>query len=144
MDTGLTEAFGDGKYRFWLPMPRVVAIEREAGESILALFYNLGEHLGVSMGETVLAGPSPATLKQCQSVIRNALIGGSDGLVGGDQIAVGDALGQELVETYCYPARPAMHDIALAWRILKAAVYGVEVPAAQKKTEPAEEATDPS
>lgn len=138
MDTGLTEVFGDGSYRLWLPMPRVVAIERETQTSILALFYNLGEHLGISMGETVLAGPSPATLRECQSVIRNALIGGNDGSVNGEAIAVGDSLGKELVDTYCYPARPAMHDVALAWRILKAAIYGVQLPESSKKKAEAE------
>jgi hypothetical protein len=116
-------------------MPRVIAVEREIGGSILALFYNLGEGLGQAMGETVLAAPSAATLKQCHSVIRNALIGGNEGRVDGEEIAVGDTLGLELVETYCYPARPAMHDLALAWQILRAAVYGVQLPEGSKKKE---------
>lgn len=135
MDTAYTADFADGSYRFWLPMPRVIAVEREIGGSMLALFYNLGEGLGQTMGETVLAAPSAATIKQCHSVIRNALIGGSEGRVAGEEIAVGDALGLELVETYCYPARPAMHDIALAWQILRAAVYGVKIPEGSKKKE---------
>lgn len=137
MDTAYTADFADGTYRFWLPMPRVVAVEREIDGSILELFHNLGENLGVSVGETVLIGPSAATIKQCQSVIRNALIGGDEGLVGGETLSVGDTLGQELVATYCYPARPAMHDIALAWQILRAAIYGVKLPTDAKK-KPAE------
>lgn len=133
METAYTADFGDGAYRFWLPMPRVVAVEREIGGSIFALFSNIGENLASAGGELVLAGPSDATIKQCHSVIRNALIGGNEGRVGAEVVAVGDTLGLELVQTYCFPARPAMHDMALAWRILKAAIYGVELPDSAKK-----------
>ena len=125
METAYIGAFADGEFRFHLPMARLVAAEREADCSIFELFQNLGEHLGAVADEMVLAGPSPARLRQCHALIRNALIGG-----GTDEVEA-----KELIETYCYPARPAIHDMALAWSILKAAIYGVEL---KKKAEGAE------
>lgn len=138
METALTADFADGSYRFWLPMSRVVAAEREMGRdgiprSLLGLFYDIGEGLGTALGEHVLAGSIPARLSECQTVIRNALIGGNEGMVDGEQIAIGDTLAKELVDTYCYPARPAMHDVALAWQILRAAIYGIDTSGSKKK-----------
>lgn len=144
METALTTKFGDGTYRFWLPMPRVIAAEREISGSILALFYDIAEALGESVGGTiVLAGSTDARLKSCHAVIRNALVGGNEGQVDGEIIAVGDTLARELVETYCYPARPAMHDIALAWEILRAAVYGIDATAQKKRTGAGAQTPDP-
>lgn len=141
-ETAITATLGDGEYRFWLPMPRVVAAEREMGKdrprSIVALFYDLWETLGNGYGQAMITGSSNATLAECHAVIRNALCGGGEGLVDGETIAVGDALAKELVQTYCYPARPAIHDIALAWEILNAAINGVKLPDAKKKTPEAE------
>ena len=140
METAYTTDFADGTYRFWLPMSRVIAAEREMSQhgrerSILALFYDIGEALGQSVGMSVIAGSMGARMHECHAVIRNALIGGNDGLVNGDQIAVGDAMARELVETYCYPARPAMHDIGLTWEILRAAIYGIDTSGSKKKDE---------
>lgn len=129
METRVTLLFADGDRDFWLPMSRVVAFEREADTSIFAIFYAIGENLGQAVdGAKVLIGPSEARLKQCHSLIRNALIGGG----------TSEQEARELVETYCYPARPAMHDIALAWEVMSAAIYGVKVEGSKKK-----EADDP-
>lgn len=141
MDTAYFADFADGHYKFWLPMPRVIAAEREMGCSIFALFHNLGEYIASSSGVFVLAGPSPATLKQCHALIRNALVGGNEGTVGGEVIAVGDSLGLELVATYTYPARSAMQDLDLTWRILDAAIYGVKPPESAKKKTGAKDTT---
>lgn len=119
---------------FWLPMSRVVAFEREADCSMFALFYAIGENVGsVSGGETILIGASDARLRQCHSLIRNALIGAG----------VAEKEAAELVKVYCYPARPAMHDIALAFAILQAAIYGVKLPETSKKKS-SQDDTDPS
>ncbi|MES2904631.1 MAG: hypothetical protein V4696_10640 [Pseudomonadota bacterium] len=129
METRTTLPFAEAEYDFWLPMPRVIAVEREAEGSILALFYQIGENVGTALGEMVLVGATDARLKACHAVIRNALVGGGTG----EQDA------RELVTTYCYPARPAMHDVALAYSILKAAIYGVAIPEnAKKKPAPTE------
>lgn len=94
--------------------------------SIFAVFHDLGANIGQLGDQIVLTGPSPALLSDAHAVIRNALVGGADGYVNGDSIVVGGAMARDLVATYCYPARPAMHDIDLAWRILKAAIYGID------------------
>ncbi len=130
METRVTLAFADGDYDFWLPMPRVIAVEREADCSIFALFHNLGESLGSGGGEMVLIGGSEARLKQCHALIRNALVGGD----------TPEVTARELVETYCYPARPAIADMALAWNILRAAVYGIDTTVLSKKKAEAAEA----
>ena len=104
-------------------MPRVVAAEREIEGSIFALFYDIAENLGSAMGELVLVGATEARLKSCHAVIRNALVGGG----------TGEQEARDLVATYCYPARPAMHDVALAYNVLKAAIYGIELPENGKK-----------
>lgn len=126
METRTTLPFADrDNYEFWLPMPRVVAAEREIEGSIFALFYDIAENLGSAMGEFVLAGATDARLKSCHAVIRNALVGGG----------TGEQEARDLVATYCYPARPAMHDVALAFNILKAAIYGIQLPETVKKNE---------
>lgn len=135
METRITLPFADGEdHDFWLPMPRVIAVEREAECSIFALFHDLGENLGQKDGQLVLSGPSPARLKACHSLIRNALVGAG----------APEQTARDLVETYCYPARPAMQDIGLAWQVLRAAVYGVQLPAGSKKKDAAAEQPSPS
>lgn len=132
MDTYCIEPFADGEFKFFLPMARLIAAEREIDGSVFALFDDLGRNLGAIGDETVLAGPSPAHLKHCHALIRNALIGG-----GASEVAA-----KSLVETYCYPARPAIYDAALAMRILRATIYGVEVK--KKSNETPDEAESPN
>lgn len=109
---------------FWLPMARVVAFEREADCSIFALFYAIGENLSAALdGELILAGGSEARLRQCHSLIRNALIGAGED----------EKEAAELVKTYCYPARAAVHDLALTYEVLRAAIYGIKVDEGSKK-----------
>ena len=123
METRVSHLFAGEDRDFWLPMARVVAFEREADCSIFSLFYSLGENLGESMGAPLLLGPSEARLKQCHALIRNALIG-----AGEDEREVRD-----LIATYCFPARPAIHDLALTFTILRGAIYGIQLPEGSKK-----------
>lgn len=124
METRINLHFAGEDRDFWLPMSRVVAFEREADLSIFALFYALGENLGAAeSGDMVLIGGSEARLKQCQALIRNALIGAGES----EQEA------RDLVQTYCFPARPAIHDAAMAFKILRAAIYGIKLPEGSKK-----------
>jgi hypothetical protein len=142
METRTALQFADGDYDFWLPMPRVVAIERETARldrdgvkqphSIFAIFHDIGSHLAKIGEESVLAGPSPALLSEAHAIIRHALIGGGTGLVNGESLPVGETVARDLVETYCYPARPAIFDLGLAWQILNAAIYGI-APGSKKK-----------
>lgn len=125
-ETRVTLAFADSERDFWLPMARVVAFERESECSMFSLFHELGQNLGnAADGVPVMIGSSAARMKQVHSLIRNALIGAGED----EQEA------RELVQTYCYPVRPAIHDMALAWRILEAAIYGIKVEGSKKKAE---------
>lgn len=124
MDETKASAHFAGEDRdFWLPMSRVIAFEREADCSIFALFHWIGESTGSVGDGSVLIGPSDARLKQCHSLIRNALIG----------TGMPEQEAAELVKVYCYPARAAMLDLALTFKILNAAIYGVKVPEGSKK-----------
>lgn len=125
METRTTLPFADGDYEFWLPMtPSVIPFERESGgESIFTLFYNIGENAGTVAGEMVLTGPAPVSMDHIHSLIRNALIGGG----------TPSAEAKALVKVYCFPARPAILDMALAYNVLKAAIYGIELPENGKK-----------
>lgn len=116
-ETVYTGPFADGDYTFFLPMARLIAAEREMKCSIFELFFNVGQNLATYNGEMLLAGPSPATTEQAQKLIRNGLIGGG----------VTETEARELVETYCYPVRPAINDLALARAIAGAAIHGVQV-----------------
>lgn len=123
-ETRTTLDFADSERDFWLPMARVVAFERESECSLFTLFHELGQNLGtVADGLPVLVGPSAARMKQVHSLIRNALIGAGED----EQEA------RELVQTYCYPVRPAIHDMALAWRVLSAAIYGISTEGSKKR-----------
>jgi len=143
VDTAITRDFADGVYRFWLPMPQVIAAEREMARrdadgapqphSIFTVFHELGAHLGQLGDETVLTGPSPALLDDAHAIIRNALAGGADGYVNGAAVAVNGSMARELVAVYCYPARPAIHDLGLAWEVLRAAIYGIDPKATGSK-----------
>jgi hypothetical protein len=116
-ETSITLPFADGDYQFFLPLPRVVAAEREADCSIFELFSEIGAGVGAVGDELILISPSAAALKQCHAVIRNALIGGGQG----------EEEARKLLETYCYPARPAIADLGLTYKILGAAIYGVRL-----------------
>jgi hypothetical protein len=125
-ETSVTLAFADGDYTFFLPMQRLIAAEREMKCSLFEAFYNLGNHVAGVEGKEVLAGPSPATLPQCQALIRNGLIGGGQT----------EERARELVETYCYPARAAILDAALAFKVARAAIYGVQTAPKKKADQP--------
>jgi len=130
-ETAVTLPFADGKYRFFLPLIRIAAFRREARCGPWELFHWLGEHLGGIDDATVLLGPSPVDPEQCVHLIRNALIGG-----GTDSVKA-----EAMTEQYCFPTRPAIHDMALAWAILRAAVYGVQIPSKKNTSPPARTST---
>lgn len=139
MDTAVEIAFGDGEYRFWLPLPQIVELERKTGDtSILEIEQRLSSAIGVNQetGEFVFAGGGHAMMSDVRETIRLALIGGNQGLVDGEEVEVGPLTAKKLVDAYCYPARPLAEGVVLAWRILHAAIHGVRLDA-QKKSEPA-------
>ena len=133
MDTQFIGYLGTEDQTFFLPMARIIAVERETDCSVFELLHWLGAGLGRIADEHVLVGPSSATLAQCQSVIRNALIGGG----------IEEKAAAELVTTYCYPARPAIRDMALAFQILDTLAYGVQLKKKAPTGEPEGDEAEP-
>lgn len=143
MDTELLAAFGDGEYRFWLPLPQVFELERVCGDtSVMTLEERLRGSIGQDeTGEVLFIGGGAAMVRDIRETIRLGLIGGNRGLLdGGQEIEVGPLRAKQLVDLYCYPARPLAESAVLAWRILSAAIYGVRL---KKKADP-EASSEPS
>lgn len=133
MDTAVEQAFGDGTYRFWLPLPQVFEIERKTGVSLFEIEEKLRAAMGQSEdGEFAFVGGGSAMLGQVIEVLRCGLIGGDSGMVDGEEIEVGPILAKQLVDQYAYPARPLGETAAMAYRVVHAAVFGIKL-AAKKK-----------
>lgn len=137
MDTDLIAAFGDGEYRFWLPLPQVFELERVCGDtSVMTLEERLRGAIGHDeTGEVLFIGGGAAMVRDIRETIRLGLIGGSSGMTDAGEAEVGPLRAKQLVDLYCYPARPLAESAVLAWRILSAAIYGVRL---KKKADPGE------
>lgn len=144
MDTAVTFAFADGEYRFWLPMPQVIELQRKCGQidndgrlhpkSVLTMFDQINEGMGQDGAGSVLwIGGGTALPNECNEILRLGLIGGNNALVDDVEVNVGPVRAKELVELYGYPARPLSEVMANAWRVLHAAIVGIDV---KKKAEP--------
>lgn len=144
MDTATDFDFADGTYRFWLPMPQTIELERNCGQrddqgklhpkSIMTLFEQINEAMGPDgNGSAVWIGGGAASPFELNEVIRLGLIGGNHGEAGGMVIEVGPIVAKRLVAEYGYPARPVREVMGHAWRILYAAIVGIDV----KKKAPA-------
>lgn len=140
MHTAIDLDFAGQKFTFWLPLPRIIELERGGnagkGKSVFRMYDELGAGLGFTPdGAPVYINGGDARTEDMRNVIRLALMGGnSDGT--GDE--VGPTRAAQLVEDYVYPARPLVEGVALAWAILNAAINGVQV----KKKEPSDETRD--
>lgn len=66
-------------------------------------FHDLGAHLGQRAMGTILTGPSPALLSDAHAIIRNALAGGAEGMVDGEDLRTSGTMARRLVAVYCYP-----------------------------------------
>lgn len=134
METAVTLDFADGEYRFWLPLPQVVELERKNGDtSILVIEERLRGAIGVEESEDgaepkfVFLGGGSAMVGDVRETLRLALLGGNWGMVDGEEIEVGPGLAKQLLANYVYPARPLAEGVVLAWRVLHAAIHGVRL-----------------
>jgi Phage tail tube protein, GTA-gp10 len=103
--------FADGKYRFALNIPGIVAIEKKAGIGIGAVAIEVFE--GRWHYETVL------------EVIRQGLICGKSGLVNGMAVDLAPIQVNHLLDTYV-AATPLREQAGLAQIILSVALDGYE------------------
>ncbi len=136
METRVELAFAGGRYNFWLPMARVVEIERGPQGfrhdkrypiSIFQLYDEIGGGLAEHEGKPIYVGGGRAIIADARNVILQGLIGGGKALVDGQEIAVGSMRAAELLEGYTFPQSDAVETIYLAWGILNAAINGVQV-----------------
>lgn len=144
METRVEAAFAGGRYSFWLPLPRVIEIERgpqgfrhdkRYPVSIFQLYDEIGSGLGVHEGKPVYIGGSHAIIGDARNVILQGLIGGGAGIVDGQEVEVGPMRAGELLEAYTFPNAPAVEVMFLAWTILNAAINGVQLDASKKKAD---------
>lgn len=142
MDTATEITFGDGVYRAWLPLPQAIELERKCGladregkthpKSLFTIYEQIGEGFGRDAdGALVFMGGSTAPVRDINETIRLGLIGGNSGPEG----EVGPIRAGQLIELYGYPARPLQEVAATAWKILHAAIVGIEL---KKKAQPPE------
>jgi hypothetical protein len=138
METATNLKFADGEYRFWLPWPQVLELERTCGftmldgsrrsKSIFEMFRELDNCFGVdNHGNPVFTGFGNANTLDIRETIRLGLIGGGEGIVGGEMVSVPPLTANQLIADYTYPARPMNESLGVAWEILRAAIYGIQV-----------------
>lgn len=85
MDTAVEADFGDGRYRFWLPMKQIIEIERLCdNRSILTIHDELGGAMGrlPDAPEPVFVGGGDGRIRDIYEVIRCAVIGGGNRIDG--------------------------------------------------------------
>lgn len=127
-DTAIDLSFADGKYRFWLPMPQALELERKCGgKSIFAMYDQIGAGLGLDGDKAVYIGGGSAMITDIREIIRLALIGGNACIVDGEEKPVGPMTAKQLVDDYVYPARPLTESAHIAWSILHAAITGIQL-----------------
>jgi hypothetical protein len=132
-DTALVLKFGNGDYRFWLPMRELCQLEKECDKSVIQMHDEMGQSLGLLPGseEPHFIGGGQTRFHEIRATIRFALLGGNEGKVNGEDVKVSPITAREIVETYV-DGRPIAETLPVAWSILEAAVRGVSL---KKKVE---------
>jgi len=140
MQTDIHLPFGDGVYRFRLPLPMIYEVQRKTKTGIGALFARVLEGRYVLKNGGTFGMPTEAkySAEDLIETVRCGLIGGGEGLVNGETVKVNAPAALTLVETYLYPAAPFKEAWDMAASILTACVEGYDEPDQKKSAEPAE------
>lgn len=128
-ETALTIEFGDARYRFWLPMARIVELERVCGDkSILTIEHEMSMALGAipGMDDPVFLGGGSARIRDIYEVIRCAAIGGGQREANGQTTTVSALDAKRLADGYV-DGRPIAETLPVAWAILNCAIRGVQL-----------------
>ena len=121
--------FGDGRYRFFLPLKGEIEVERLCGNVPLATTYDdLASSTGQDKetGELVYVPGGRARRHQAFHVIRMAAQYGGEGEVGGEVVKVSAIDATRLAETYV-EGRPFGESVPTAWAILQATLTGISL-----------------
>jgi hypothetical protein len=126
-ETALEVEFGDGLHRFFLPMARIVEIERNCGDkSIVAMLDEFSLGMGwTAEQEPAFAGGGPVRIKDVAEVIRCGAIGGG----------MAPLEAKRLVDSYV-DGRPYSETVPIAWAILSSAIWGVRLKKKAERPEP--------
>lgn len=125
--------FGDGTYKFALPLPQINELQRKAGVGIGGLFSRVLKGC-TRIGDDVVLAPAVAEFYALDLIetIRHALVGGGKGIVNGEEVKVTPQLANRLIDTYVLSS--ALSDSwSLAASILGAVVVGYSPPEHKKK-----------
>lgn len=144
MDTAVEIEFADGTYRFWLPMPQLLELERICGtkdgegrqhsKSVFTMFEEMSRGLVYDADEQVqYAGGGASHALDINETLRLGLIGGKSGMVNGVEIEVGALTAKRLVSEYGYPAVNLGDALVAAWTVLDRAINGTRL---KKKASP--------
>lgn len=130
-DTAITLKFGDGEYRFWLPMKWWCKAEELCGgkagpKSLEIVADEMGRSLVIDResGDLRYVGGGATLFMDVYQVIRCAAIGGGECIVAGETRKVSPLDADNLVNTYV-DGRPFSETVPVAWQILNAALNGV-------------------
>lgn len=124
-ETSIEVEFGGEHRLFWLPMPRIIEIERICGDrSIVEIYEGLTAGIGLERETAVprFMGTGSARIRDIFEVIRCAAIGGG--------MNPNDA--SQLVRDYV-DGRPLSETAPVAWAILHAAIMGVRLGSKKKE-----------
>jgi len=145
MQTEINLPFADGVYLFRLPLTMIYEIQRKTNSPIGAVFARVlkGRYL---IGEESFGMPTEGEyrVEDLMETMRCGLIGGGQGLVGGETIQVGPPLVLELMNNYAYPAVPLKKMWEMAAAVLMACVEGYDDPDQKKSPEATDGLTMPT
>jgi hypothetical protein len=132
MQTWAEFPFANGSYRFALGLEQIKEIERAANAGLGAIYGRVSKgRYGFSDGE-IYPELAEYRFPELVEVIRQALIGGGEGIVDGQDVKVSAVRANDLAQAYLLgisDQRMAMTQIwALAYAILHALVHGYSPP----------------
>ena len=139
MQTWVDLPFADGRYLFRLGLAQIAELERKCDAGIGRIYARTrAGRYGFEPGEA-LPDQGEYRWAELVEVIRQALIGGGEGLVDGNDVKVSPVRANDLVEAYLLGATDkrmvGTNVWALAYTILNALIEGYTPP---KKDEPGE------
>ena len=139
--TALTLHYGDGEYLFDLKLPQLAELQEKRGTGVFKIYGRVlaGRYLldGASLA---LPAEGEAFAEDLFETIRLGLIGGGEGVVDGQAVAVSALTAKLLVERYSHSA-PLREAWATAAAILGARVEGYTPPKKKAQAKPVTKTT---
>jgi hypothetical protein len=134
--------FGDGLYTFALPLAQIAELQKKTGIGIGGLFGRVTKGCFVNPGSGevhVDAKLGEFYALDLIETLRHGLIGGSKGVVNGEEVKVTPEMATRLIDTYVM-GQPLIRAWNLAVSVLGATIVGYDPP--KKDQPPLEGAAD--